>query len=161
MLDQYENALKSLGDLLPEETVVLLQKLSSKRTRVKSDRHKRAEAVGMEIDEHLMLVRPSDEKIQQHVSKATVNKVESQHAETSEALKGQVEQRRERARERVQRRLKNRESEDGGKNSSKSSTSNKQRQLSLSRLPDSVVRHPSLTSPHRDTKIRPGMSRDV
>ena len=158
MLDQYENALKSLGDLLPEETVILLEKLSSKRTRVKADRYKRAEVLGMEMDEHFTLVRPSDEKIQQHVSKATANKVTSQHAESSQALKGQVEQRRERARERVQRRLKNRENEEGSKNSSKSS---KQRQLSLSRLPDSVVRHPSLTSPTYNTKVRPGMSKDV
>ena len=64
LLDQYESALKSLGDLLPSETVDMLQKLSSKRTRATAQRHKRAKEAGMEIEEHLFLVRPSDKKIQ-------------------------------------------------------------------------------------------------
>ena len=44
LMDQYESALKSLGDLLPEETVALLEKLSSKRARASDNRRKRAAA---------------------------------------------------------------------------------------------------------------------
>jgi len=152
LMDQYENALTSLGDLLPEETVKLLQKLSSKRKRALDDRRKRAAAVGMEMEEHLTLVRPSDAKIEKAQSTATANKVASLHAETSDALRGQVEARRERARVRVQKRLKNREN---GENSQTP------RALSLSPLPDSVRRHPSLTGSLSGTKIRPGISKDI
>ena len=152
LMDQYESALKSLGDLLPEETVALLEKLSSKRARASDNRRKRAAAAGMEMEAHIALVRPSDAKIQKAQSTATAKKVASKHAETSDALKGQVEARRERARERVQKRLtvrsKNREGS--------------QRLLSLSPLPDSVRRHPSLTGINGingvtgTTKILPG-----
>jgi len=149
LMDQYESALQSLGDLLPEETVKLLQKLSSKRTRFTNERRKRAKAAGMEIEEHLKLVRPSDATIQKAQSNATAKKVASKHAETSDALRGQVEDRRKKARARVQKRLKKRDSIAA----SPSATPN--RALSLSPLPDSVRRHPSL-----NTKIKPG-SKDV
>jgi DNA-binding protein H-NS len=154
LLDQYESALKSLGDLLPKETLDLLQKLSSKRTRVDEKRRKRAKEAGMEVEEHMSLVRPSDAKIQKAQSTATAKKVENQHAATSDAHKGQVEARREKARERVKLRLKQRDSSsNGGGNGNKSFKP--ARKHSITPLPDSVRRHPSLST------VKRGMSKDI
>ena len=41
LLDQYESALKSLGDMLPAKTVQTLDNLSSKRLRITEDRRAR------------------------------------------------------------------------------------------------------------------------
>ena len=135
LLDQYESALKSLGDLLPENTRQTLQKLSSKRVRLTEDRRQRAKRINMEMREHVALVRPSDEKINKAQSKAAAKKVWSAHEEGSKIKEQKLEKRRQKARERVQTRLHTRNSIHHGKKPA----------LSLSPLPDSVRRHPSFT----------------
>ena len=146
LLDQYENATKSLGDLLPAETQATLRKLSSKRIRLTEDRRQRAKRLNMEMDEHVSLVRPSDEKIKKAQSKAAAKKVWDAHEEGSKVKVQKLEKRRQKARERVQTRLHSRNSIHNGKKPA----------LSLSPLPDSVRRHPSFTgSKSPKNKVKP------
>ena len=137
LLDQYEQAFKSLKSLLDENTMAMLQKLSEKRKSAASDRRMRALELGVEHREHQALVRPSDDDIMKAQSKAAAKRVTTAHAETSANQMKRVESRRQKARERVQHRLKTR-------SGSVRNVGNKPA-LSLTPLPDSVRRHPSLT----------------
>lgn len=153
LLDQYENALESIGDMLPEKTRTTLEKLSSKRLRLTEDRRQRAKRLNMDLREHVSLVRPSDEKIKKAQSKAAAKKVWAAHAEGSKVKEQKLEKRRQKARERVQTRLHSRNSIHHGKKPA----------LSLSPLPDSVRRHPSFTGSMLDSKkkIAPGSVAEI
>ena len=86
ILDQYESAVADMGAAIPEETLARLQKLSKKRQRHANERKRAMSQYHEEEEQHIKLVRPSDDKIKRAQSRRELNKLKTAHEESSYAL---------------------------------------------------------------------------